>query len=397
MATLACCAAQSTNTEEPEVCYRNVGCFSMLEPWNRMVNPRNSSLFAVRRVPAPSSPRALRTRIVLYTRATPREGSTFYEEGNYNIPQDFNTALTNYFIVHGYARDGQDPNLHAIKNGLLDKHEANVFMVTWGTKKGPEGYAQSVSDIRVVGAEIGMIVANMRKHMGDKLRFHLLGHGLGAHLVGYAGKEVILRGYHPVDRITGMDPSAIGFSNLPPKARLDIRDATFVDVIHTNTDMLGAKEELGDVDFYMNGGRTMPDCEYTKGITYSESSGSSLLNICSHFMAASYVAWALTSKDCTYWGTQGGQFSSARIYGNSLEAACLQGTCSSLVDPECLPARGRVDVDTRKTCTRKDNEFLKQFRNYRRRLNDRVPSEKKRHKHHSHRKITHIFFSTSSF
>jgi hypothetical protein len=41
---------------------------------------------------------------------------------------------------------------------------------------------------------------------------------------------------------------------------LDSSDAHFVDIVHTNGGLQGDIEEIGDVDFYMNGGISQPGC-----------------------------------------------------------------------------------------------------------------------------------------
>jgi len=47
-----------------------------------------------------------------------------------------------------------------------------------------------------------------------------------------------------------------------PKERLDKEDATFVDVIHTETGIQGISEPIGHVDFYPNNGKSsQPGCE----------------------------------------------------------------------------------------------------------------------------------------
>ena len=48
---------------------------------------------------------------------------------------------------------------------------------------------------------------------------HCIGHSLGAHVCGFAGKEVKL------NRITGLDPAGPGFTFKEPHQRLDKSDA----------------------------------------------------------------------------------------------------------------------------------------------------------------------------
>lgn len=57
---------------------------------------------------------------------------------------------------------------------------------------------------------------------------HGIGHGLGAHILGYVGKLIHL------GRITALDPSGPHFKDMPAQVRLDLDDAEFVEVVHTD-------------------------------------------------------------------------------------------------------------------------------------------------------------------
>ena len=65
---------------------------------------------------------------------------------------------------------------------------------------------------------------------------------------------------------SGLDPAAPLFEGEAIGARLDKSDATFVDIIHTNTQKvaivtgIGIKKEIGHLDFYVNGGGSQPGC-----------------------------------------------------------------------------------------------------------------------------------------
>jgi len=57
-----------------------------------------------------------------------------------------------------------------------------------------------------------------------------------------------------------LDPAAPLFSHEGPDDRVDPTDADFVEVYHTSTTVLGIAFPAGDVDFYINGGKTQPGC-----------------------------------------------------------------------------------------------------------------------------------------
>ena len=85
-----------------------------------------------------------------------------------------------------------------------------------------------------------------------------MGHSLGSHTCGFAGKNFAKLGM-TMSRITGLDPAGplflkdfFGGRNQydVTEARLYSGDATFVDAIHTDATLYGAIAPVGHVDFY---------------------------------------------------------------------------------------------------------------------------------------------------
>lgn len=81
---------------------------------------------------------------------------------------------------------------------------------------------------------------------------HLIGHSLGAHICGFAAKELKKRQNRwTVSRITGLDPAQPCFRKADASLHLHKNDAPFVDVIHTNGQLLtrlglGLPETIGN-------------------------------------------------------------------------------------------------------------------------------------------------------
>ena len=69
-------------------------------------------------------------------------------------------------------------------------------------------YWQSAMNARVVGAQVKVLVSKLI-HMDiiEVSQLHLVGHSLGAHVMGYAGKDFNKENDFKLPRITGLDPA----------------------------------------------------------------------------------------------------------------------------------------------------------------------------------------------
>lgn len=67
--------------------------------------------------------------------------------------------------------------------------------------------------------------------LGDLI---IVGHSLGAHLAGIAGKKISQ--LNKIGSIVGLDPAAVLFNLNETELRLANTDAEYVQIIHTDTD-----------------------------------------------------------------------------------------------------------------------------------------------------------------
>ncbi|KAM8806085.1 inactive pancreatic lipase-related protein 1-like [Eudromia elegans] len=237
-----------------EVCYDRLGCFTDDVPWAGTQQRPIAKL--------PWSPETIDVRFLLYTKKNTNNYQDISATNPTTIKQsNFDASKITRFIVHGFNDKGEQTWLSDMCKRMFTVEDVNCICVDW--KKGSTClYTQASNNIRVVGAEIAYFVNVLMNQFGysaDKV--HIIGHSLGAHVAGEAGKR------RPgIGRITGLDPAQPYFQDTPIEVRLDRSDAQFVDVIHTDTAPtipnlgFGMSTPVGHLDFYPNGGIQMPGC-----------------------------------------------------------------------------------------------------------------------------------------
>ncbi|KAK8729087.1 hypothetical protein OTU49_008620 [Cherax quadricarinatus] len=171
-----------------------------------------------------------------------------------------------YVIIHGFLGSGTDGWILSMKDALLRREDCNVISVNWSSGSMTIGYYVIQGRVSGVGEDISKLLIFLQDVTGlTPDLVHLIGHSLGAHAAGFTGK--MMNG--TLSRITGLDPAGLKYHQAESTDRLDKTDAAFVDVIHTHgcttilsqwTDCYGIDENLGDADFWPNGGERQPSC-----------------------------------------------------------------------------------------------------------------------------------------
>lgn len=161
------------------------------------------------------------------------------------------------FIIHGWLENADRPYMRALKNSYIARGEYNVITVDWA-RPSQVDYAIASMNTKSVGRDLGEFIIRIMKILNIPLKhIHIIGHSLGAHVAGFAGKEVRKRIKRKVGRITALDAAGPLFEIPIPvdeSMRLSKNDAEFVDCIHTDGGIFGMTQAIGHVDFYPNGG-----------------------------------------------------------------------------------------------------------------------------------------------
>ncbi|PIK44729.1 putative pancreatic triacylglycerol lipase [Apostichopus japonicus] len=214
-----------------KVCYPDLGCFNNLPPFLDIPDRPVS--------PLPDSREDVGTEFVLNT---PSNGFDFEYDIISNLVPDslansnFDPNLETKILVHGYGESGYSSWIETMGRAFLSVGNYNIIRVDW-FPGAFELYHKATSNARLVGAEISLLMDNIKALYpntvaASALNYHIVGYSLGAHVAGYAGERQA-----GLARITGLDPSKPYFENTATQVRLDPTDATFVDVYHTDVSL----------------------------------------------------------------------------------------------------------------------------------------------------------------
>merc|ERR1712025_1420926 len=228
-----------------------------------------------------------------------------------SVPANFRPDLGLKILTHGFASKCADSDKTSAVEAWMEKYAktVSVILVDWANLASFTGwgdwdnyvYDWSARNSIDVGEFVGRCLAELSVQQNIKgENFHIVGHSLGSHLMGKAGR--IFTANHPnselIGRLTGLDPAGPRFVDGPyvdaiPELAENIlskESAAFVDVIHTNggfepcvvctTFRSGTILQLGHMDFYPDGGSVQSGCLF--GIDARPG------GLCSHSRATQY-------------------------------------------------------------------------------------------------------------
>ncbi|CAL1289520.1 unnamed protein product [Larinioides sclopetarius] len=184
----------------------------------------------------------------------------------------FNPNHETKFLIHGYvAILAPDDRFNDIKKVLLDYGSYNVIIVNW-TMYNNFPFVLAYRNARIVGIKVAEFMKFTVNHArASPETFHCIGHSLGSHVCGQAGRLTSNLG-----RITGLDPGGISkFLRLKPNIRLRYKDANYVDVIHTS-DIFSVQTSIDE-------------------------------GLCNHYIVLSYFKYSIMNN-CRFIATKCGNF-----------------------------------------------------------------------------------------
>ncbi|CAH0592302.1 unnamed protein product [Chrysodeixis includens] len=192
----------------------------------------------------------------LFTRRNPNNHQQLINGNLQSVRNsNYNSGRSIKVIVHGLNNNGGSHVNNVIRQAFLAVEDANVIVVDWRGLAN-SGYSNAFNGVPNVGQHLGDFLMWLIGNAGGNWNnVHLVGHSLGAHVIGNAGRRA---GGRP-RRITGLDPAGPGWGG--NGNALNRNSGRYVECIHTDGRVTGIMNAIGDADFYPNGGRNpQPGC-----------------------------------------------------------------------------------------------------------------------------------------
>ena len=140
---------------------------------------------------------------------------------------------------------------------VADRAYTDVLMEAFmcGSTSDLSGYSTAASNTMLVGHALGKLTESLYEaDVTGALKTFCVGHSLGSHVCGFAGKT------HILDGIIGIDPAGPIFEDNFIDGRLSKDDAKFVQTLHVDAGELGIDEAIGHQNVFINGGINQPGC-----------------------------------------------------------------------------------------------------------------------------------------
>lgn len=110
---------------------------------------------------------------------------------------------------YGYTEKYTSLSTQTVVRSYIQRGDHNILVVEWSKYSDGSYFTQAIPNSYKVGEVIGKALLKMKKEGFRLEKFHLVGHSLGGHLVGFIGRSVYKNSGNTtqVTRITSLDPA----------------------------------------------------------------------------------------------------------------------------------------------------------------------------------------------
>ncbi|XP_026747854.1 pancreatic lipase-related protein 2-like [Trichoplusia ni] len=215
------------------------------------------------------------------------------------LNSNFNPQHRTRLIIHGWLDNAVAPMVTNLVPAFLYAADENVIVVDWSPGSTTLLYTSAVLNNPSSASAVAKFVTWLNEATGARVDdYHIIGHGLGAHQAAMVGRHLLSRPFY----ITALDASLAGY--IINDDKFSKNAGAYTESIHTNAGVDGYLTENADVDFYPNGGISMPGCasgacDHARSFFYFSESiygGNFVGQRCATYIGA-------MSGNCYLWGT----------------------------------------------------------------------------------------------
>ncbi|XP_043285775.1 phospholipase A1-like [Venturia canescens] len=234
----------------------------------------------------------------------------------------FDSNKHTFLVTHDWMGDKRSRSCAFIRDELLKKQDSNVIVVDWGSIASSD-YGTTRLQVRDVGRALTRMIEHLQRVGSLKpVRTTLIGHGVGAHVMGIAGSLA----KDPIGVVIGLDPAYPLFVDYHRGQGITVHDAVHVQIIYSDPGFLGISTPRGHTNIHLNNGHPQPEC------------GSDQFHACSHSRAVEYLGESINAK-CGYCAAQ------CRASDPDLcSPACLGSAALPLRNREAYYFNGKIET-----------------------------------------------------
>ncbi|XP_067635230.1 vitellogenin-2-like [Eurosta solidaginis] len=175
------------------------------------------------------------------------ELSTIVDDSDFDISKSVVIASSGWLT----NANKSDDVLEGLEKAYNCRNDTNFLSIVVGP------YIQTLYtwltfNTHIIGKNIANALVDLTKVVPLE-NFHLMGHSLGAQIVGEIARHFTKLTGEKIPRVTGFDPAGPCFNYEQQSTTLSSSDADYVDIIHTNPGIAGQYDHTGDADFYVGG------------------------------------------------------------------------------------------------------------------------------------------------
>lgn len=181
-----------------------------------------------------------------------------YDHGQSLDLSNFDPNNPTRILVHGWQNDGDSDFNTVVRNAYFQNGSFNVIVVDWGKGAKDPNYFAARNRVENVGTVTALLIEYLENRgLVDPASIVVVGHSLGAHVSGYAGKALKAGGVATLGAIVGLDPAHPDHLYTFPASRLAKTDAKYVFTIKSS--VLGMAG-IGKANYVLNNGLNQGGC-----------------------------------------------------------------------------------------------------------------------------------------